>query len=113
MESPGVAPESPACHADVFLLDHDPKAEAVGVEPTSGYGRRLPSKQVPLQFGWLPYFKLRGLDSNQHDDVQSVASSPLDDPAFTFPIETPLCAKRLGEEESDLRLLVQSQTAYR
>ena len=38
VESPGVAPESPACHAGVFLLDHDPNAfsaEAVGLEPTS------------------------------------------------------------------------------
>src|SRR5271166_5110106 len=27
VESPGAAPESPACHAGVFLLVHDPKAE--------------------------------------------------------------------------------------
>ena len=40
VESPGVAPESPACHAGVFLLDHDPNAfpaEAVRLELTSGY----------------------------------------------------------------------------
>ena len=37
VESPGVAPGSPACGAGVVLLDHDPKqAEAVGLEPTSG-----------------------------------------------------------------------------
>ena len=36
VESPGVAPGSSACDADIFLLDHDPKAEAVGLEPTNG-----------------------------------------------------------------------------
>ena len=39
VESPGVAPGSPACDAGVILLDHDPMsfaAEAVGLEPTSG-----------------------------------------------------------------------------
>ncbi len=39
VESPGVAPGSPACGAGVVLLDHDPLyflAEAVGLEPTSG-----------------------------------------------------------------------------
>ena len=40
VESPGVAPGSPACGAGVFLLDHDPNvfyaAEAVGLEPTNG-----------------------------------------------------------------------------
>ena len=39
VESPGVAPGSPACGAGVVLLDHDPnvfEAEAVGLEPTSG-----------------------------------------------------------------------------
>ena len=38
VESPGVAPGSPACGAGVVLLDHDPNvsAEAVGLEPTSG-----------------------------------------------------------------------------
>ena len=39
VESPGVAPGSPACDAGVVLLDHDPmfvQAEAVGLEPTSG-----------------------------------------------------------------------------
>ena len=58
VESPGVAPGSLACGASVVLLDHDPMffpAEAVGLEPTSGrVCRRLPSKQVPHQFGWLP-----------------------------------------------------------
>ena len=40
VESPGVAPGSPACDAGVVLLDHAPQcllvAEAVGLEPTSG-----------------------------------------------------------------------------
>ena len=39
VESPGVAPGSPACNAGVVLLDHDPNvfsAESVGLEPTSG-----------------------------------------------------------------------------
>ncbi len=40
VDSPGIAPESPACGAGVFLLDDEPvvapEAEAVGLEPTSG-----------------------------------------------------------------------------
>ncbi len=35
VESLGIAPRSPACGAGVVLLDHDPEAEAVGLEPTS------------------------------------------------------------------------------
>ncbi len=36
VESPGLAPGFLACGASVVLLDHDPEAEAVGLEPTSG-----------------------------------------------------------------------------
>jgi hypothetical protein len=66
-----------------------PKAEAVGLEP--GTDRRLVSGAVPPPVfktgsrapteGWsqpddfhFPCIKFRGLESNQHEDVQSVSS---------------------------------------
>ena len=36
--------------------------------------RHLFSRQGPHPAGWLPLFKLRRLESNQHEDVQSVSS---------------------------------------
>ena len=57
VESPGVAPGSPACDAGVVLLDHDPCSPS-GSRGTRTHKRhvcrRLLSKQVPHQFGWLP-----------------------------------------------------------
>ena len=50
------------------------KAEAVRLELTSGFRRHLFSRQGPHPAGWLPSFKLRRLESNQHEDVQSVSS---------------------------------------
>ena len=47
------------------------EAEAVGLEPTSGLGRHLFSRQAPDPAGWLPSVvtisspKFRGLESNQ------------------------------------------------
>ena len=77
VESPGVAPESPACHAGVFLLDHDPNvfsAEAVGLEPTSG-SRPPPVFRTGSSSGRMASIvKLRRLELNQHEDVQSVSS---------------------------------------
>ncbi len=55
--------------------------------------------------------KLRELDLNQHDDVQSVASCRWMIP-HRFPPETRTVVLEFGEEGSNLRLLVQSQTAY-
>ena len=70
VESPGVAPGTdakrclaPACGAGVVLLDHDPvfpKAEAVGLEPTSGFSRHLFSRQAPHPAGWLPWSSCGG-----------------------------------------------------
>ena len=109
VESPGVAPGSSACGADIFLLDHDPEAEAVGLELTSSMSAAacFPSRFLTnsddfhnqsLQGGSREtrthkrllavtcfqdrllirpdgfLVKLRGLDLNQHDDVQSVSS---------------------------------------
>ncbi len=55
--------------------------------------------------------KLRELDLNQHDDVQSVASCRWMIPHW-FSLETRMVLGEFGEEGSNLRLLVQSQTAY-
>ena len=113
VESPGVAPGSPACGADIVLLDHDPDVFLSGSRGARTHKRqtcrRLLSKQVPQPFGWLPLLRprrrkpwdsnpqtaicrhlfsrqaphpgrmasvveLRGLESNQHEDVQSVSS---------------------------------------
>ena len=75
VESPGVAPGSPACGAGVFLLDHDPdRAEAVGLEPTSGIWPPPVFKTGSSSGRMTSVVKLRGLESNQHEDVQSVSS---------------------------------------
>ena len=55
--------------------------------------------------------KLRELDLNQHDDVQSVASCHWMIPHCFF-LETRVISGEFGEEGANLRLLVQSQTAY-
>ena len=113
VESPGVAPGSPACGAGVVLLDHDPnvslqrkpwgsnpqaarlpppafqagsstirmasviihaKAEAVGLELTSGF-RPPPVFRTGSSSGRMAsVVELRRLESNQHEDVQSVSS---------------------------------------
>ncbi len=55
--------------------------------------------------------KLRELDLNQHDDVQSVASYRWMIPHW-LSLETRMLSIEFGEEGSNLHLLVQSQTAY-
>ena len=55
--------------------------------------------------------KLRELDLNQHDDVQSVASCRWMIP-HRFSSETRTVFLEFGEEGSNLRLLVQGQEAY-
>ncbi len=57
-------------------------------------------------------WKLRELDLNQHDDVQSVASCHWMSP-HRFSLETRTVFREFGEEGSNLRLLVQGQAAYR
>ena len=77
VESPGIAPGFPACGAGVVLLDHDPEAEVVGLEPTSGCSPP-PVFKTGSSSGRMTsvvvYQKLRRLESNQHEDVQSVSS---------------------------------------
>ena len=58
------------------------------------------------------HYKLRELDSNQHDGVQSVASCRWMIP-HRCSLETRTVSVEFGEEGSNLRLLVQGQTAYR
>ena len=75
VESPGVAPESPACHAGVFLLDHDPyRAEAVRLELTSDIAPPPVFKTGSSSGRMASVIELRRLESNQHEDVQSVSS---------------------------------------
>ena len=60
----------------------------------------------------VAYPRLRGLDLNQHDDVQSVASCRWMTPHRSAS-ETQLAKHKFGEEDSNLRRLVQGQEAYR
>ena len=75
VESPGVAPGSPACGAGVVLLDHDPESGSRG---TRTHKRLLAATcfqdRLLIRPDDFRSSKLRGLESNQHDDVQSVSS---------------------------------------
>ena len=58
--------------------------------------------------------KFRGLESNQHRDVQSGPSLPVStDPGSVCFWTHRLSRKRFGEKELNLHHLVQSQAAYR
>ena len=64
-----------ACGACVFLLDHEPiEAEAVGLEPTIPIDRDGCFQDNFLIRPDDFRLKLRELESNQHQDVQSVPS---------------------------------------
>ena len=77
VESPGFAPGFPACGAGVVLLDHDPvfpKAEAVGLEPTSGFQPPPVFRTGSSSGRMASVVKLRRLELNQHEDLQRVSS---------------------------------------
>ena len=80
MDSSGVAPESSFCRTDVFLLDHEPdqlvrlSAEAEGLEPSSELLSPPVFKTGSSSGRMTSLLKLRELESDQHLDVQSVAS---------------------------------------
>ena len=84
----------------------------MGLEPTSGFGPP-PVFKTGSSSGRMTSVlsKLRELDLNQHDDVQSVASYRWMIPHW-LSLETRMVSIEFGEEGSNLRLLVQSQTAY-
>ena len=94
-------------------LDHGAAgvAEAVGVEPTSGTMPPPAFQAGSSTIRMASVSKLRELELNQHDDVQSVASCHWMIPHRLSP-ETRIVSREFGEEGSNLRLLVQSQTAY-
>ena len=71
-----VALESPVCRTGVFLLDHEPflSEEAVGLEPTSGFHPPPVFKTGSSSGRMTSVCQLRGLESNQHQNVQSVPS---------------------------------------
>ena len=56
--------------------------------------------------------QFRGLESNQHQRVQSPMSYRLDDPGIAVLMTQP-CLTRFGEKGSNLHRLVQGQVAYR
>ncbi len=92
-------------------------AEGEGLEPPNGLRRRLFSRQVPHPAGCLPLNFTSSGGWNRTNDllVQSQALLPTattPDHSHTDHYDT-RSRKRLGEKESNLRLLVQSQTAYR
>ena len=99
MEPLGIAPRFPACGAGVVLLDHDPKAEAVGVEPTSGTMPPPAFQAGSSTIRMASVSKLRELELNQHDDVQSVASCHWMIP-HRFSLETRAMFPEFGEEGS-------------
>ena len=74
VEPPGVAPGSPACGAGVVLLDYDPKAEAVRLELTNGSSPPPAFQAGSSTTRMASVVELRGLESNQHEDAQSVSS---------------------------------------
>ena len=68
-------PDLQLADAGVVLLDHDPdQAEAVGLEPTSGCQPPPVFKTGSSSGRMASVVKLRRLESNQHEDVQSVSS---------------------------------------
>jgi hypothetical protein len=110
MDSPGVAPESSACGADVFLLDDEPmdlhQAEAVGLEPTSV--ARPP-----------PVFKTGSSSSRMTSvcDSFQVPGVGIEPTASWFRArrhyQQQLPRNELGEMDSNHHYLVQSQAACR
>jgi hypothetical protein len=56
--------------------DRSTEAEAVGLEPTSGFCRRLFSRQAPDPAGWLPLFVIRHLDDFQIRGLESNQRPP-------------------------------------
>ncbi len=128
----GVAPESPVCRTGVFLLDHKPlSAEAVGLEPTirlwrttcfqnrllirpddfqnSSCGMRVRFSQATF----LRTEKLRGLESNQRPPGSEPGVAYQQQPPRSVSIPDSRIAERFGEEDSNLRRLLQRQAAYR
>ena len=83
----------------------------MGLEPTSGCSPPPAFKAGSSSGPMASVVTLRGLDLNQHDDVQSVASCRWMIP-HRFPLETRTISIEFGEEGSNLRLLVQGQEAY-
>ena len=88
VESPGVAPGSLACGASVVLLDHDPIFIFSGRRPTLRVGalarthkqhvcRRLLSKQVPHQFGWLPLSLITKAEAVRLELTSDCSSPPV------------------------------------
>ena len=112
VESPGVAPESPACHAGVFLLDRDPmKRKPWDSNPQAASGRHLFSGQAPHPAGWLPSSSCGGW--NRTNIKTSRTSRPtVRRPRISMFFETPFGSCKFGEEGSNLRCLVQGQEAY-
>lgn len=134
MDSPGVAPESPACGAGVFLLDDEPdriQAEAghgdaavPGLELTSGTAPPAFSRQTPHLAGSLPYIGFLLLPPcARHPPV---CRAQLLAPGVGIERATSWFRARrndlqlsrsifgeLGEMDSNHRYLVQSQAAYR
>ena len=71
----GVAPGSPACRAGVVLLDHDPifpKRKPWDSNPQADLAAAC--FQAGSSTIRMASVKLRRLESNQHEDVQSVSS---------------------------------------
>ena len=74
VESPGVAPGSSACGADVFLLDHDPmERKPWDLNPQAAFAAACFRNRILIQPDDFRC-ELRGLESNQRQDVQSVSS---------------------------------------
>jgi hypothetical protein len=107
VESPGVAPESPACHAGVFLLDHDPRRKPWDSNPQAALHRHLFSRQAPHPAGWLPLLCTKGCGGWNRTNMKTFRTSR---PTVRRPrIEL----RKLGEEDLNLRHLVQGQEACR
>ena len=80
-ESPGIAPGSLACGASVVLLDHDPIFIFSGSRGARTHKqhvcRRLLSKQVPHQFGWLPLSLITKAEAVRLELTSDCSSPPV------------------------------------
>ena len=76
VDSPGVAPGFPACGAGVFLLDHEPiLSERKPWDSNPQVAVRPPVFKTGSSSGRMTsVHELRGLESNQHQGVQSAPS---------------------------------------
>jgi hypothetical protein len=107
--------KGPVCRSGVFLLDHEPiSAEAVGLEPTIPMSSGPPVFKTGSSSGRMTSVKLRELESNQRPPGSEPGVAYQQQPPRSVVVKQRFAiVERFGEEDSNLRRLVQRQAAYR